>query len=142
MHRSFSINHCGLTLIEVMIALAVFAVGILAVASMQSVSMNSNSLAQKGMFDSVSAAGQLERILALPYTDPRLSDPDHGFSPDTPDHGPFTIPSTGSLIEWEVQDDFPAPGTKRITVTIRKSGRQGGGRTMTYEYVKSKDFSS
>ena len=141
MHTPLSIDHRGLTLIEVMIALAVFSVGILAVASMQDISMRSLAKARRAMFDSAAAGGQLERILSLPYNDPLLADPDSGYSLDSPDHGPFPVSATGSSIEWEVQDDYPASGTKRITVTVRKKGGAGGVRPMTYEYVKSKNFS-
>jgi len=130
----------GLTLVEVMIALTVFSIGILAVASMQIAGMQAVSSAQKGMYDSVAAGKQIEEILLHSFDDAMLVDPDGGYSPDSPDHGPFTVPASRSTIEWEVEDDFPAPGTKRIGVTVRSPGKGGTIRTFTYEYVKAKDF--
>ena len=141
MQTRFPYDQRGLTLVEVMIALAVFTVGILAVASLQGIGMNAISSAKKGIYDTVAAGGRLESILSMSYDDPLLIDTDDGYDPDNPDHGPFAIAATGSTIEWEVDDDFPAPSTKRISVTVRRPDRSGVFRTFTYEYVKSKDFS-
>ena len=142
MQKSFFGDFRGLSLIEIMVALALFSVGILAVASMQSVSMKSIVSAKRKIFNAVAASGQIERLLSLPYDDPQLADIDHGYAPDSPDHGPFPLPDTGAVIQWEIQDDFPAPGTKRIAITIRNGGGTGNRNATTYQYVKSKDFKS
>ncbi len=140
--RSIScLEQQGMTLVEVMIALLIFSVGIMAVANMQITSMNSIATARKGIVNSVAAGGQMESILSKAYSDRLLIDRDDGFDPDSPDHGPFTIADSRSTIEWEVDDDFPAPNTKRIAVTVRWQGRGGVWRTFTYDYVKSRDFS-
>ncbi len=131
----------GLTLVEVMIALTVFSVGILAVANMQVVGIKSVTLAQTGMINTVAAGERIEQLLMAPYDDALLADTDQGFSLETPDHGPFPIDHSRSTIEWEVADDYPTVGTKRVSVTVRRlySGGASGGQ-FTYEYVKSRDF--
>ena len=67
-------NSNGFTLIEVMIAMMVVAIGLLAVQMMQirSVGENANSgwITAKSML----AAAQIERIMNLPYSDPELLD--------------------------------------------------------------------
>jgi type IV pilus assembly protein PilV len=130
----------GFTLIEVMIGLFVFSVGILAVAGMQVCSLHCTSKASRGTLDAVAVATQLEQILSLPFEDAGLVDTDDGHYPEHPDHGPFRIESTSSSIEWEVDDDFSAKGLKRISITVRwNSGRRQFG-SFSYDYVKSDRF--
>lgn len=131
-------NQDGLTLIEVMISLLIFTIGILAVAGMQISSLRSTATAGRRMYDTTAASGQLEKIISQPYDHPSLQDVDKGYHAETPDHGPFSIEPSGSTIEWEVQDDFPTPGSKRITVTIRSSGSNGRKRIFSYDYLKTK----
>jgi prepilin-type N-terminal cleavage/methylation domain-containing protein len=129
----------GLTLVEVMIALAVFSVGILAVAAMQNVGMNALTRARRGSEHSRQAAGQIEAILGMDYDDPSLIDGDNGYHPENPDHGPQPLPDAKASIEWEVDDDFPFPGTKRISVTVRPQARSQGA-PVVYYYVKAKNL--
>jgi hypothetical protein len=133
-------SQVGLTLLETMIALFVFSVGVLGVASMQVGSMQMNAKAHRATCDSVAACKYLEAILALPFDDPLLRDPDDGFAPDSPDHGPFKIEATHSTIEWEVDDQFPVPNTKRVSITVRISGNPMPSKVFTYEYIKAKGF--
>ena len=121
-------------------ALAIFSIGVMAVASMQINGMNGLTLSRRSLYDVVTAGDYLEQILAMSYDDPRLSDTDMGFQPDTPDHGPFDIPDTASTIEWEVKEDDPVEGTKRIRVSVRYTNKNGSARITSYEYLKSKDF--
>lgn len=131
----------GMTLIEVMIALFVFTVGILAVAQLQISALNCQARAARTMYDSVSAGVQLEAILSWEYHDPRLEDTDNGFFPDQPDYGPYPLAVTNSTVEWEVDDNYKDSGVKRISVTIRWWA--GGAKPMKviYEYLKSDRFS-
>jgi type IV pilus assembly protein PilV len=133
-------SQLGLTLLETMIALLVFSVGVLAVASMQVGSMQMNGKARRATCDSVAASDYMETIVSLPYDDPLLGDPDDGFAPGSPDHGPFNIVTTFSTIEWEVDDQFPVPNTKRVSITVRISGNEGSFKVFTYEYIKAKGF--
>jgi len=133
-------GQAGLTLLETMIALFVFSVGVLGVASMQVNSMHMNAEARRATCDSIAASEYLEAILAVPYDDPLLRDPDDGFAPGSADHGPFKIKATNSTIEWEVDDRFPVPNTKRISITVRTIGNTLPSKVFTYEYIKAKGF--
>jgi len=130
----------GLTLVEVMIALLLFSVGILAVAAMQNVSMAAFAKAQWSSTNSLQAGERIEAILSIPYEDPQLFDADDGYAPAAPDHGPLPLSSGRGTIEWEVDDDFPVSGSKRITVTIRAPTHGLGGGAFSYDYVKARDL--
>lgn len=129
----------GLTLVEVMIALAIFSVGILAVAAMQNVGMAAMTRARSGSDHARQAAAQIETILSMDYDDPALADGDNGYYPETPDHGPQPLAGVKASIEWEVDDDFPFPGTKRIGVTVRPQAH-GQGVPVVYGYVKARNL--
>lgn len=60
-------NACGFTLMEVMIAMAIFAIGILGVATMQISSTNGNTSARKHSEASEIAQSQIEWLMAIPY---------------------------------------------------------------------------
>jgi len=130
----------GLTLLELMIAMLFFTVGIMAVSSMLVTSIKSNSKAHKGVCDAVVASRHLEQILAMSYDDALLTDTDNGDTPLSPDHGPFCIAATRSTIEWEIAEDYPAPNTKKITVTIRGPAQGGVENAITIAYVKSRNY--
>ena len=140
MTSKFICNPAGLTLLETIIALLIFSVAVLGVAAMQISSMHSNGMARRATCDSVSASEFLETILSLPYDDPLLSDPDNGYVPSNPDHGPFKVAATPSTIEWEVDDEFPAANTKRVRITVRMPGNGDTVRAFTWDYIKAKDF--
>jgi len=125
----------GTTLIEVMLALFVFSIGILSVAQMQIAGLSCSTKATRNMYNSVSAGNMVERMLSLPINDPHLTDIDGGYFPDNPDHGPVTISNTRSTMEWEVEDDFVVKGMKRVTVTIRWQAKDGSPRSLTFASV-------
>jgi hypothetical protein len=129
-----------MTLIEVMIALLVFTVGVLAVAAMQGTGLAGIGIAQRGIYNSVAAGNLLEHMMSLPCDDASLADVDDGFFPETPDHGPHLLDDGRSTIEWEVADDNPLPGAKRIRVTVRRPTKGGTTAVFSYEYLRSADF--
>ncbi len=66
----------GFTLVEVLVAIAVLTIGILAMQMMQGQSIDSNSTSGNISEKSMLAAAQIEQILNLPYNDPLLADTD------------------------------------------------------------------
>ena len=62
----------GFTLIEVMMALAIFSVGVLAVFAMQTNSMGRSSSAVKSNQAGFWAEDKAEELMSLPYNDPQL----------------------------------------------------------------------
>lgn len=95
-------NHDGFTIIEVVIAMAIFAIGILAVASLQVATIKGNSSTRK-MTDAVTLAeNRLETMLNLPYA---------GITDGQATEGAFTI-------SWNVAENVVAANTKFLTVTV------------------------
>lgn len=130
----------GFTLLEVVIGLFVFSIGIMAVASMQVIGRNALVVATQNLNNSITAVAFLEQLIGLDYHDHQLADIDDGFNPGNPDHGPEAIEHSRSTIEWEVDDDYPVPHSKRIAVTIRRIDPGGIERSIRYDYIKGLDF--
>lgn len=133
-------NRNGLTLLENMIALLIFSVVLLGVAAMQVHSSKIYVESRRAFYNDMIATEYLETILALPFDDPLLSDPDNGYAPAVADHGPFRIASGRGTIEWEVEDRFPVPDAKRVQITIRAAGDPGRRKLIIYEYMKTRGF--
>lgn len=66
-------NECGFTLLEVIIAMFVFAIGILAVASLQGKAIQQNSSAFVRTRANAVATAVLEELKRLPFDDPTLT---------------------------------------------------------------------
>jgi len=111
----------GFSLIEVLIALAIFSIGILAVVSMQIASVNSNNNAYQTSMGMELASGQLENLMRINFTDTELSTA----TSDNPHTGPVI---NGYSIQWTVT----AIGTtaKQIIVLVQWRNR-GKSVTMT-----------
>lgn len=119
-------DQAGFTLIETLIAIAIFSIGLLAAASMQITAFQGNRTAGQ-QTEVVSLASQhLEELAALPYDDAQLAGGMHteaGIGPA----GQYTL-------EWRIQADSPLPETKTITLTVRWNGR-GGQRSTVFNHI-------
>ena len=104
----------GYTLIEVLIAITIFAIGLLAVASMQTSAIRMNSTAGKLTNLSTWGMDKIEELSALPYSDPLL---DSAVNPYQEQLGDYTI-------SWTVIDNNPITNTKNITVTVIGRGKR------------------
>lgn len=102
----------GFTLCEIMMAIAIFAIGILAVTSMQLRSIGLNATARTQTEATTLAVDRMEQLLALPYDDPLL---DEGNSPWQAQTGSYTI-------EWNVSEDVDLP-MKHITISVTSQNR-------------------
>ena len=111
----------GFTLIEVLIALTIFAVGLLAVAAMQTSAIKMNSNAGKLTNLSTWGMDKIEELSALPYSDPLL---DSAGNPHQEVSGDYTI-------SWTVIDDNPATSIKNISITVT-----GRGKTANISFYK------
>jgi len=117
-------NEAGFTLIEVLIALAIFTIGILSVNAMQIAAIKGNYVANGLMEASVLVSDKIENIMAMPY--------DHADLVSTEGVDPHSTNVDGFTLTWKVVDDEPIPACK--TVTINATGRQ---RNITLSFVKS-----
>ena len=114
----------GFTLIEVLIAMAIFSVGMLAVGAMQITSTNTNASARIHTEEYTWVVDQIERLTALDYDLGDLTAGDHSVV-----QGPYTV-------SWTVVDDTPVAGAKRITVTA--DGPHRRARPITIEFIKAR----
>jgi prepilin-type N-terminal cleavage/methylation domain-containing protein len=118
--NNHGIDNKGFTLVEVMIGMAIFIIGYLAVASMQLVAIKGDASARKTTEAATLAADRLETLMVLPY-----DNIDSG--------GPVT--QGAYTISWQVADNTPLPNTKTITVTV--SWQHGGKRNFEATYLKT-----
>jgi type IV pilus modification protein PilV len=118
-------NTQGFTLIEVMIAIAVLTIGLLAIGSVQISSINGNTTGKMTSQAATFAADQLERLLALDFDDANLEDGDTGQRQE----GSYTI-------NWTVADTATA-NTRLITVTVTSGNPALVGRPVVLRALKT-----
>ena len=105
-------SDAGFTLIEILIAISIFAVGMLAVASMQISGLQGNATANVLSGAAAWGADRVETLIALPYDH---ADLDPGVV-KTATEGRYTI-------EWQVTEGVPLDNVKTIAVTVRWTDR-------------------
>ncbi len=137
----------GFTLVEVMIGITIFAIGILAVATLQLTSMKSNTKANRLTQASVLAQGKMEELMALDFDHADLRDrdldgkggqglDDFGAAADfgpNPDQGRFRV-------YWNVAENHPeveGVRTKTIRVLVRWQEQNRWKRT-SLSYIMKK----
>jgi prepilin-type N-terminal cleavage/methylation domain-containing protein len=99
----------GFSLIEILIAIAILAYGMMAVASMQISGMRANTRAARHTAQVKWAQDKLEALMALPYAHDDLKVSGNPHSETTSD---------GYTVTWNIADDDPVANTKRVTVTV------------------------
>jgi len=97
-------GHGGFTILEVMVAISILAVGLMAIFTAQSRSIMGNTDANRQTEAMTLAQDKMEELLALSYDDVNT------------DGSPVSDPG-GYTISWTV-DDTTFPSTKLITVTV------------------------
>ena len=100
----------GYTLIEVLIGIVLLALGILAVAQMHIMNINSNKLANQKTTAITLAQDKAEFFRTVPYST-------IGNTPLSDTLGSYTR-------SWVVENNTPANNMKRVTITVSWSGRQ------------------
>jgi len=120
----------GYTLIEVCIAMAIFAIGILAIASMQVRAINHNQSARWATEAENWAQSQVETLMGLNDDAALLS---LGTHPAVP-----IQVEGGYRISWDVADNSAnVANTKLITVTVWRDAAIVGRRTVNLDFVKA-----
>lgn len=119
-------NEKGFSLVEVLIALFIFAVGILAVALMLDTSIQYNSSARLMSEATEIAQYQMEKLMNGSYHD---ADLDESLSP----YGPNTIGNYS--VSWTVREDLPMNDMKTINLTVAWTN-QGEGKSLTVDSIK------
>lgn len=127
--REESEGEAGFTLLEVIAAVSILTVGLLAVASMQTAAVQGNDNAYRITEGTNWVQNRLEALLALPYNDPLL---ELGTGKEDP------IPQTlnGYTITYNVNDG-PVENTKLITVFATSQDR-GATKIRRLTSIKNK----
>ncbi len=143
-----AINRKGFSLLELMLAIAVFSVGMLAVGTIQVKSIKTTDTAKYVTEDLSMVSAMLERFAAISYTDNDLESSDNDYDGYDPNTGllkePDFVRQIGRYtISWEVYPNYmgttPALPAKRISMTITWTGEGGQTRVRSIDYVKVLD---
>ena len=145
----------GFTLLEIMMALAIFSIGVLGVAKLQ-LSATSGTASSRG-YTEAAALGQrqIEYLMSLPYDDVLLGDTDgDGTNQDADndgtddDSGNFglddrnggadqavTVDTVYNLF-WNIAVDEPVTGAKKIRLIVRWKSSGFSTRQISFDTVK------
>lgn len=124
-------NVRGFTLLELLIAISVLAIGLLAAVTMQGVAMNANSYANRISVATMVGQQVVEDFSALRITDPLLNTSvadatyDRMFDPDANATTASTvaIPGAGTFsARYDIAPNTPIIGTTQITVRVFYNG--------------------
>lgn len=113
-------------MIEVLIALTIFAIGLLAVATMQITGIQGNATAKWQTESASWATAQVERLMSLDYGDDDLNSANEPFSLT---HGQYTV-------AWDITDDDPMANVKTVEVVVTFTDR-GINKNTTLVYYKA-----
>ena len=100
----------GFTLVEAMIALLVFGIGVLALAQGLPRGLETRDRGRRMSVATNLAQEQMERLRGRPFTHADLAAGVHA-DPENPLQGAYRR-------RWAVQEGVPTPGMKRIVVTV------------------------
>ncbi|MEN8753071.1 MAG: prepilin-type N-terminal cleavage/methylation domain-containing protein [Desulfobacterales bacterium] len=123
--RSTSRN--GFALIEVLMAMVIFTVGILALAGLQITTINGNAAARMQTEATAIGARIVERLRSLPFDHEDLLPTVH----------PHSLLASGSrpyVVNWTVRADIPVNGTKTVRVVVIPLNKING-RTATIDTI-------
>ncbi len=139
-------SQTGFTLIEVLISMLIFSIGILGVGAMQISAIGGNSIAINLTGAANEGGDTLETIVPRPYTDTSLSDASNAGA-NAGVTGLSNTDVVGSLADggpvvqgdytifWNVADNYPVFGIKTIRVIVQRL-ENGQIRTVTLDSIK------
>ena len=107
--------------------MAIFAIGILAVTSMQIKAIGGNTSAKIQTEETRLATERMERLIGLPYDHGDLVAGNH--PPEV--HGTYTV-------AWNVTDNEPITGTKTIRLSV--NGGNPNANPVSLNFVKGQGF--
>ena len=116
--RPAAVRSAGFSLVEVVIALAVFLVGALTLSLVMPMATRRIVTAASQTRASELAADCAEQILVTPWADPDLVAGTHNDPANPHDQTYF--------VSWAVLDSVPVPNCKRVTVSVAKNSATSG----------------
>ena len=116
----------GFTLVEILVAVIILAIGILAVSQMTVMGMRVNTVVNRRMYARVVLARQFEWLQNLPDNDSLLANDGKNDDIDELDSASAdfvevvidTVARYRYLTLWNVVDDMPEPGLKTVRVHV------------------------
>jgi prepilin-type N-terminal cleavage/methylation domain-containing protein len=139
----------GFTLIEVLMSMAIFLIGILAVLMMHIKAIHTNADARSLTTNYTWAINKVEELLALNYADAQLAAGDHSVAAGTFTQAGDGIDNNGNgqidepgetgqiLISWTVRDDYPIENTKAVRVTVTQRVPLVGNKVINVDFMKA-----
>ena len=131
------------SLIEILIAISIFSIGMLAVVSLQISSMNVNASSRRLTDATAMASERMERLLALPYNNNNLTDTDGdsdvGLGDIGEDDNNADFQETNGIynIFWNIAENQFINDTKTIRV-IAVYDNRGEQRQVVLQQVKNR----
>lgn len=110
-------NENGFTMIEALIGMAVFAIGILALAGLQVSYIDGNASARMQTEATATASLMLEQLRSVPYDHTNLDPGNH--SAPSGALGPYNV-------SWQVSNDTPVNNTKTVNVVVTPLNQRNG----------------
>jgi len=136
-HHNSNINDNGFTLIEMLIAISIFAIGFLAVASLQVSASKSNRTASEITAATNIASDRMEQLMGASFTDGDLdSDPALNPHPDNQDKYNVQWVVTNADLNADGEDD-----AKIINLTVSWTPYLNSGaaqRSVNIDFIKPK----
>ena len=141
----------GSILIEVLIAMVIFVVGMLSVAAMQINSTKGNTTANRSTRGFIWCSDRMELLMSLPYTDPSLigapepgvtyalAQPADGIDNDYDGQIDEAGESGSITLIYTVTDDAVLPNTKTITVQATWQTPMGQQKSLTLTTVRARN---
>ena len=138
-------SEAGMTLVEVMVAMAIFAIGVLAVGAMHVSSMRSTGTTLESTQASALAVDRMEKLMQMDYVsdNPALTAPD---LTDTDNDGVGGLDDTGAAADrslasgqytlfWNLANNEPLDGTVMVRIIVVWTDR-GVQRRYPLEFIK------
>lgn len=129
----------GFSFMEVVIAMAVFSIAIVALYGLQTRTITQNFTASRITTANTWASEKLEVLMALKYDDVEDTNDDGagGLANSTPAtaDGSEATPDGVYTVLWNVVEETPLPNTKTVRVIVT-SPRGGTGNRIELEYIK------
>lgn len=119
-------DQAGFSMIEVLIALTIFAIGLLAVATMQITGIQGNATAKWQTESASWATAQVERLMSLDYGDNDLNSANE----------PFSLTKGQYTVAWDITDNDPMTNVKTVEVVVTFTDR-GIAKNTTLVYYKA-----
>jgi len=117
----------GFTLLEVLVASTILAIGVMGFMALQSTSIASRSFAKEMSRNTVAGAGMLDEILLSDFSSADLVAGDHTAT--------RTIGGQPITFNWKVYDRCPSEFTKLVLITLQWN-EKGKPRSLTLTQVK------